>query len=366
MKNIGENIKRIRLAIGISQKEIIDACELSKQGYINIEKGESVPSINTLTVIAKALGVKIDDLLREPLKLKSLRYRVMKVSDEKDKSKMMQDEIKLANWLENYKFLENQLNDYRPYLFDSIVSSCPKVAAAEARKLLNLGDREAINDIISLLEFAGVKIYLYSSALKQSFGMSVSAADGAYVVAVNTKDSIPIERQIFTAAHELGHLILHKNSYYAGEFIENDNEEKEANAFASHFLMPDDLFNYKLEETQGKHWVDRIIHTKIFFKVSYKTVLYRLIESGKANQDIYMKFNIDFKKKYNKDLKEHFEPFAVHDSLMFSKHDYLADRFNRLVKLAYEQDLITTAKAAELLFMSIAEFKDLSNSWSII
>jgi Zn-dependent peptidase ImmA (M78 family) len=42
----------------------------------------------------------------------------------------------------------------------------------------------------------------------------------------------PPDRRRFTMAHELGHLVLHEDSYT------DDHGEREANAFAAEFLMP--------------------------------------------------------------------------------------------------------------------------------
>lgn len=363
MKYIGENIKRIRLAKGINQSKIIELAKLSRVGYINIEKGESIPNTSTLINIANALDTNINEILSEPIKLNSLRYRVNKIKDTKEKSKMLQDEIKLAKWLADYTFLEVLLNEKMSYLFEDLIDNNPITAAYRVREILKLSENEPIYDIISLLESAGIKVYLYKSQLKQSCGMSLNAKDGAYVVAVNIKDNYHIERQLFTAAHELGHLILHNDSYNINENIENENEEAEANSFASHFLMPNNLFNQKILETKGKHWIDRILHVKAFFKVSYKTVLRRLIDNNLADNSIYQRFNIDFKKLYQHDLKDHFEPFAIREKLTYSENDYPALRFNRLVKAAFDRDLITFSKAADMLDISIEDFKELSQNW---
>ena len=109
---------------------------------------------------------------------------------------------------------------------------------------------------------------------------SVSSADGGTAIAVNTDESIPIERQIFTAAHELGHLLLHSESYEADQAEEDAQQESEASMFASHFLMPDRGFEQVWSDSRGLPWVQSVLHAKRVFRVSYKTVLRRLIEEG--------------------------------------------------------------------------------------
>ena len=61
---------------------------------------------------------------------------------------------------------------------------------------------------------------------------------------VNVRERIPVERRIFSAAHELGHLILHLNAYDVSKEVENEKEETDANLFAAHFLMPPALVTY--------------------------------------------------------------------------------------------------------------------------
>jgi Zn-dependent peptidase ImmA (M78 family) len=65
----------------------------------------------------------------------------------------------------------------------------------------------------------------------------------------------PSVRQRFTAAHELGHFVLHKN--FIGDRVEDNyllrstgmsnSQETEANAFAADLLMPQHLISRALE-----------------------------------------------------------------------------------------------------------------------
>lgn len=54
------------------------------------------------------------------------------------------------------------------------------------------------------------------------FGLSIGPADGGPAVVVNVWDGISVERWIFTAAHELGHLVLHLRSREPLNFSEAD------------------------------------------------------------------------------------------------------------------------------------------------
>lgn len=70
--NIGENIKRIRTAKNLSQKEVTINAKLDTAQYSRIENGKTDPSVNTLERIAKALGVSLSDLFAATDELKEI------------------------------------------------------------------------------------------------------------------------------------------------------------------------------------------------------------------------------------------------------------------------------------------------------
>ncbi len=81
--DISSNIKRIREAKNLSQKEVISAIGMGPAQYSRIENGKTDPSVSTLVKIAKALGVSMaelfydNDSLREVSSLdKTLMERV--------------------------------------------------------------------------------------------------------------------------------------------------------------------------------------------------------------------------------------------------------------------------------------------------
>ena len=69
-KLVGRNIRRVRLLGGISQTDLVRRIEASENGmtqaYISqLENGLKNISIDKLAVIAKALGVRLSDLVIE-------------------------------------------------------------------------------------------------------------------------------------------------------------------------------------------------------------------------------------------------------------------------------------------------------------
>lgn len=63
--NLSQNIREIRKAKGLSQKEVVLSAGLDAGQYSRIESGKTDPSISTLEKIAKAIGVKTAELFIE-------------------------------------------------------------------------------------------------------------------------------------------------------------------------------------------------------------------------------------------------------------------------------------------------------------
>ena len=65
ISQIGKNIKKLRKQKGLSQDRLSKLADISYNTVIKLESGGITnPSINTLSKIAKALNVSVDDLLK--------------------------------------------------------------------------------------------------------------------------------------------------------------------------------------------------------------------------------------------------------------------------------------------------------------
>ena len=61
---VGENVKRIRLARGLTQEQFAEQSGFSQQYLSTLERGHRNPSIVTLYKLATALGVSHVELVR--------------------------------------------------------------------------------------------------------------------------------------------------------------------------------------------------------------------------------------------------------------------------------------------------------------
>jgi transcriptional regulator with XRE-family HTH domain len=59
LNTLGENIKRIRLKKGITQKALAEACDFETPNMRRIEAGKTNPTVKTLLKIANALQIDV-------------------------------------------------------------------------------------------------------------------------------------------------------------------------------------------------------------------------------------------------------------------------------------------------------------------
>ena len=105
----------------------------------------------------------------------------------------------------------------------------PETAAEVVRRAWGLGVL-SIRNTIRLLESKGVRVYSLAVDARQVDAYSMWKGNTPFVF-LNTNKTA--EHSRYDAAHELGHLVLHRHGSPQG-----NEAEKQANKFASAFLMP--------------------------------------------------------------------------------------------------------------------------------
>lgn len=69
---LGECIKKMREAKGLSQKEVALACKMDTANYSRIESGKTDPAFSSVIKIAKAMDVELIDLFQADQVLKDV------------------------------------------------------------------------------------------------------------------------------------------------------------------------------------------------------------------------------------------------------------------------------------------------------
>jgi Zn-dependent peptidase ImmA (M78 family) len=152
-------------------------------------------------------------------------------------------------------------------------------SAEEAAAMLRAAWRMpigAVRHLVRWMESAGVIVVEEDFGTRRIDGMSQWAGDHA-VVLLNA--TLPTDRKRLTAAHELGHLVLH------GEYGGCDVEDQ-ANQFAAEFLMPAQVIGPELTGlTLGK-----LSDLKLEWGASMQAVFERAYRLGRASAQDRQRF----------------------------------------------------------------------------
>ncbi|WNZ85149.1 XRE family transcriptional regulator [Pseudomonas sp. P108] len=155
------------------------------------------------------------------------------------------------------------------------MSQGPEVVAEMLRAHWGLGEHP-IKNMILLLESKGIRVYSLAIDAKEVDAFSMWSGGRPFMF-LNTFKSA--ERCRFDAAHELGHLVMHQHGHPQGPDL-----EREANAFASAFLMPRASI---LAMAPRSVTLNSLIKFKKIWAVSVAALNYRLHSLGLATDWTY-------------------------------------------------------------------------------
>jgi Zn-dependent peptidase ImmA (M78 family) len=171
--------------------------------------------------------------------------------------------------IEVYSWLDARFNlpllDLPP--FDPELTS---EAAAEAlRQQWGLGF-QPIPHLLKLMEAKGIRVLGLEENSANVDAFSFWQNENAFVFLNSYKSA---ERSIFDAAHELGHLVLHRHDTTKDSAEDTRIVETEANRFAAAFLMPEEDIRVRLPRLIT---AEIIIKAKRRWRVSAMALAYRL------------------------------------------------------------------------------------------
>lgn len=297
-KYIGQRIKSARLNAGLSQDELAKKLGIHRPTVSQMESGKR--AVDTVELIA------LSRILRQPLSFfvdpgedaaghgeeMTILYRADEIS--KNDKPVVDDFIQLCK---DYAEIEELAGIERdtpfPFWTRPVRSKRQAIgdgekAAGLLRKQLDLGT-SPFKELASIMENHGIKIIYRPLKSSQAWGFSVSSKDLGYCIFINS--ACVLSRQLFTLAHELGHIYMdhhHSVTIYSESNSPIANltrsklslQEIRANVFAAAFLMPGEEIHDLLENI--KFNVSKNINRHIikylcdYFGVSYPAMVYRL------------------------------------------------------------------------------------------
>ncbi len=270
---------------GISQSDLAEEIGISQGKLSKAEKGEqSLPS-DVFEKLCERLEYPSRFFFQKtptaPVSHYYYRKRVMI-----PQKVMMQVEATVKIFRQNIDSLSEaiELPDFRFKSFNP-EDDTPEEIAKKTRFLLNL-ERGPIPSMINLLENNGILVVKTDLFNEKIDGLSTVSEKGIHIVFLNER--MPNDRQRFSLAHELGHILMHFDIPTISE-----NVEEEADRFASEFLMPRDEIINSLRHLN----FSKIGELKRYWRVSMKALVYRAKHLNTVDEHQYRNFQINFSKR---------------------------------------------------------------------
>lgn len=294
MKICGEKLQMARLLAGYTVTELAEKIGVSKQSLSQYENGVE-PKIDVYFKLLKVLNCKKEFLeipIRNKITTKNNFFRAMAAATATErKNQAIKTELVIHTYSVLSQFLElPEINLPNLDNFDSIEQK-----AEALRKYWGINN-EPVNNMVNLLERNGIVVSTFNASnnlnykidgYTQQFSIKDFNFENRFCVIVeNNKDSLA--RKNFSLAHELGHIILHSDDNYVEKTKSEQNAiERQANQFASAFLLPSKDFYY---DVRNISYLNDFIWLKRKWNVSIGAMMMRARELDCISSEKYLKF----------------------------------------------------------------------------
>lgn len=340
----GERLVRARKAAGLSMKALADEVGVSANAIKKYEHGENMPSSSNLLKLAKALDVRTEYFFR-PVKveLQGVEYRKRANTPQKLLDRINGDVMDQAErWSELLGLYPDAVKPIPRFalpdgLPDKVRHSDDIEAIADQMRAEWKIGMNPIPDMIDTLESKGVMIISTDVPAKKKFDGLAGSIGDTPVVVVSTHQ--PGDRQRFTLAHELGHLVLN------GRLSEEMDEEKSCNQFAGAFLFPQQAVLQHMGANRRAIEPQELYMLKHEFGLSMMAVLVRAAQCGVISDSLKTRYFMRFG-KWGWRTEEPGEPYPNEETYLFKQ----------LVYRALGEEYIGEAKAAELIGIPLSRF----------
>ena len=255
----GDRLKFARTYRGMSAQELAEKIEVSRQSISQFENysidsdKNSKPSIENIENIAQELKFPVEFFFqkeKENIKIENTYFRALLSSKKKEKQSQINKAVLITVI---YDILQEYLEFpdinipvvQKENLSDQDISN----AARELRDLWNI-ENKPIKDIIFLMENNGLVVTALPTNTEEidAFTQYIKIENKEYMCVVLENEKKSACRRQFSAAHELGHIILHANKINMNEIERSEFREieRQANLFASELLLPEEEFKKDL------------------------------------------------------------------------------------------------------------------------
>lgn len=342
-----KRLLQARKASGLSLRDLGDQVGISHAAIKKYEDGIAKPSSDILLKLAKALQVRTEYFFRPDSmpELKEIKFRKHKDFPQKQLDAIthkviekIECRLELENLFPKASIPFSEIKDILPTInsFDDVEET-----AQILRNTWKLGIGP-IPDLIDTLERHGIRVFIIQLDKDISkdyiFDGLHTIINHVPIIVIN--EDFPGDRQRFTLAHEVGHLIL------STKLTKQIDEEKACDRFAGAFLFPKESVFKELATSRTSIEFKELDLLKHEFGLSMVSILYRAEELKIINKNTFDNMYRLFKNK-GWNIQEPGEQYPQETTHFF----------NQFVFHALAEDCIGESKAAELLSLPLTDFR---------
>lgn len=290
----GERLKLARIFRNMTASELADKIGVSRQAVLQYEKNETNPKLDTEFTIITTLHFPRDFFYKDnlfDLPIENTFFRALSTTKKID-LQTQEEKTKIIVYI--YEFFNRYFNYPELNLpdidIDVDLNNKENIEdiAIKVRNYWALG-MNPIENMVNLLENKGIIVSTLNVNNKKIDAFTqihkINNRDKYCVILSNDKQSVA--RRNFDAAHELGHIILHRNIEKIEDLTteEQRNLEEQANFFAAAFLLPKNEFFNNLKEPLN---LESYKELKKKWKVSIAAMVMRAKQIGRINNNQYL------------------------------------------------------------------------------
>lgn len=361
MKINGQRLREARAFRGLTITQLAEKVGVSKQMISRYEHDRSNISLETFMKIIKELHFPMNFFTGEVKFVYTnegtfYRSRLTSTQIEKKPSETYKQAAAiLRDYFEQY--IDFPMLD----LIDEVDS--PEEAAYKLRNLWQLGSLP-IDNMVEVLESHGITVVNTNMEAKKvdAVGGYAKINRNRYYVVINNFTEGSYYRTQFSLAHELGHYIYHANPD-SDNIAEYREMEKEADRFASSFLLPHDAFMETLKSIDVMD-LNAYVPLKEQWNVSIAAMLLRARKLRVIDDNQYQRLQKSisyhrWRKHEPGDDKKPAMPTMLHDSfrLMQQHMNITASELSQKIAEEYGYDYPKELLAC-LLGIDISEFNE--------
>lgn len=286
----GENLEYMRQLNGLSRSDLAQQIGVSEQAIWQYEAKNVMPEINKIHQLCQLFKVKSHFFLKQRDAILNqdsvdIHRIAFRAKNQKSSNKLLNRQHKQSEFISNYtNYLFSHVSQPKLKIYE-IINEIDKIWKGQPlnKELINRIAEQARRLILGsgtnqnlLLEIEKMGIVVYEQQLDMSTdAYSFWSNDETPYIILGDNKGIAVRRN-FDIAHELGHLLLHRQVEF--DLLTRDeykDVEKEADWFAAHFLLPEKRFMEDFNQISKKSNPEYFVVLKEKWHVSIQAMAMR-------------------------------------------------------------------------------------------